>query len=264
VVETVQSADGTTIAFERAGTGPAVILIGGALSTRHGASGLAELLSPHFTVYTWDRRGRGDSSDTMPYSVRREIEDLGALVAAAGQPCCVYGHSSGGALALEAAQQGLPMAGLAAYEPPYMVEGEPDDDFNGLVSRAVEEGRPEEALALFIGNAMPGSLDDMKQSPFWPSLVELAPTLPYDLAIVHDGSIPVGRFAAIDTPTLLLVGGTSPSWAAVAAEAIVASVPGAVRHTVEGQDHRAANEAVAPILIQFFGGLQPPNASHQE
>ena len=216
------------------------------------AAGLAELLSPQFTVYTWDRRGRGDSSDTTPYSVQREIEDLGALVAAAGRPCCVYGHSSGGALALEAAQQGLPMAGLAAYEPPYMVEGEPDDDFNGLVSRAVEEGRPEEALALFIGNAMPGSLDDMKQSPFWPSLVKLAPTLPYDLAIVRDGSIPLGRFAAIDTPTLLLVGGTSPSWAGAAAEAIVASVPGAVRRTVEGQDHRAANEVrrsdLGPVL----------------
>ncbi|GAB3035744.1 alpha/beta hydrolase [Parafrigoribacterium mesophilum] len=261
MVETVQSADGTNIAFERNGTGPAVILIGGALSTRQGASGLAELLAPDFTVYTWDRRGRGDSGDTRPHSVQREIEDLAALVVAAGQPCFVYGHSSGGALALEAAQQGLPLAGLAAYEPPYMVAGEPDDDFNGLVSRAVEEGRPEEALALFIGNAMPGSLDAMKQSPFWSSLVELAPTLPYDLALVHDGSIPTGRFAAVDTPTLLLVGGASPSWAGLAAEAIVASVPGAVRRTVEGQDHRAANDAVAPILIEFFGALRTIGAA---
>ena len=260
MVETVQSADGTTIAFERNGTGPAVILVGGALSARQGASGLAQLLAPHFTVYVWDRRGRGDSGDTKPYSVQREIEDLAALVDAAGQPCFGYGHSSGGALGLEAAQQGLQLAGLAVYEPPYMVAGEPDDDFNGLVSRAVSEGRPEEALALFIGNAMPGSLDEMKQSPYWPGLVALAPTLPYDLALVHDGSIPAGRFAAVDTPTLLLVGGDSPSWAGEAAEAIGASVPGALRRTVAGQDHRAANEVVAPILIEFFGSLQPATA----
>ena len=253
MVETVQSADGTAIAFERTGSGPAVILIGGALSNRQAASGLSQLLSPQFTVYALDRRGRGASGDTKPYAVEREVEDLGALVAAAGEPCFIYGHSSGGALALEAAQGGLAVAGLAAYEPPYMVDGEPDDDFNGLVSKAIEEGRPEEALALFIGNAMPGSLDDMKKSPFWPSLVELAPTLPYDLAIVHDASIPASRFAAVAAPTLLLDGGDSPAWAAKAVDAIAASVPAAVRRTVAGQDHRAANEVIAPILIEFFG-----------
>jgi pimeloyl-ACP methyl ester carboxylesterase len=261
MVETVQSADGTTIAFEQSGNGPALILMGGALNTRQAAFGLSELLSPHFTVYVWDRRGRGDSGDTKPYAIEREIEDLGAVVAAAGAPCFVYGHSSGGALALEAAQRGLDVAGLAVYEPPYMVDGEPDDDFNGLVSKAIEEGRPEEALALFIGNAMPGSLDEMKKSPFWPSLVDLAPTLPYDLAIVHDASIPPSRFASVAAPTLLLDGGNSPAWAAKAVDAIAASVPTAVRRTVDGQDHRAANEVIAPILIEFFDTLYPPTAS---
>jgi pimeloyl-ACP methyl ester carboxylesterase len=261
MVETVQSADGTAIAYERAGVGPALILIGGALSTRQAASGLTELLSPHFSVCTWDRRGRGASGDTKPYAVEREIEDLSAVVAAAGAACFVYGHSSGGALALEAAQHGLDLAGLAAYEPPFMVDGEPDDDFNGLVSKAIEEGRPEEALALFIGNAMPGSLEEMKKAPFWPSLVELAPTLPYDLAIVRDGSIPVARFAAVAAPALLLHGGNSPAWAAKAVDAIAASVPGAVRRTVDGQDHRVANEVIAPILIEFFGALHPVAAA---
>lgn len=254
MVETVKSADGTEIAYERTGNGPALVLVGGALSNRQSASGLAEQLSPQFTVYAYDRRGRGNSGDTKPYALEREVEDLGALVAVAGEPCHLYGHSSGGALVLELAQSGRSVAGLAAYEPPYMVAGEPDDGYAALVSAAVDEGRPEEALALFIGNAMPDSLDEMKQSPYWASLVELAPTLPYDLAIVSDGSIPTERFAAITAPTLLLDGGASPAWAANAVDAIAASVPGAVRHTVEGHDHSVPNEVIAPILAAFFGG----------
>lgn len=253
MVEIQRSADGTEIAFERRGTGPALILVGGALSTRQSASGLAELLAPHFTVYAYDRRGRGGSGDTKPYSLEREIEDLSAVVAAAEGPSYLYGHSSGGALVLEAAQRGLAVAGLAVYEPPYMVAGEPDDGYAALVSTAIDEGRPEEALALFIGNAMPDSLDAMKQSPYWPGLVELAPTLPYDLAIVSDGAIPAERFAGISAPALLLDGGASPPWAARAVEAIAASVPGAVRRTIEGYDHSVPNEAIAPVLIDFFG-----------
>ena len=252
MLETVQSADGTTIAYEKTGTGPALILIGGALSNRQSASELAALLAERFTVYAFDRRGRGDSGDTEQYAVDRELEDLEALVAVAGEPTYIYGHSSGGALALEAAQRGVRFAGIVAYEPPYMVAGEPDDDFNRLVSAAVEEGRPEEALSLFIGNAMPGTLDAMKQAPFWPNLVNLAHTLPYDLGIVRDGAIPPERFDAITVPTLLVDGGASPAWAARAVDAIAASVPGSVRLTVEGHDHRVPNEVIAPILAEFF------------
>ena len=252
MVETVQSADGTTIAYEKTGTGPALILIGGALSNRQSAGDLAVLLADRFTVYAVDRRGRGDSGDTEPYSVERELEDLSALVAVAGEPTYIYGHSSGGALALEAAQRGLRFGGIVAYEPPYMVAGEPDDDFNQLVSRAVEEGRPEEALSLFIGNAMPGSLDDMKRSPFWPGLVSIAHTLPYDLGIVRDGAIPPERFNAITAPTLLVDGAASPAWAARAVDAIAASVPGSMRMTVDGHDPRVPNEVIAPILAEFF------------
>lgn len=252
MVEIVQSTDGTEIAYERTGDGPTLILVGGALSNRQSAAGLAEQLAPHFTVYAYDRRGRGRSGDTEPYRVEREIEDLSALVAVAGRPCYLYGHSSGGALVLEAAQRGLEASRLAVYEPPYMVAGEPDDGYSALVSRAIDEGRPEEALALFIGNAMPDSLDEMKQSPYWSGLVELAPTLPYDLTIVRDGEIPAERFAAITVPVLLLDGGTSPSWAANAVDAIAASVRNPVRLTVEGYDHRVPNEVIAPILRDFF------------
>ena len=253
MVETVQSADGTTIAYEKTGTGPALILVGGALSTRRSASDLAALLAERFTVYAFDRRGRGDSGDTDSYSVDRELDDLSALVAVAGEPTYIYGHSSGGALALEAAQRGLRFAGIVAFEPPYMVAGEPDDDFNRLVNTAVEEGRPEEALSLFIGNAMPGSLDDMKQAPFWPGLVSMAHTLPYDLGIVRDGAIPVERFDAITVPTLLVDGAASPAWAARAVDAIAASVSASVRLTVDGYDHQVPNEVIAPILAEFFG-----------
>jgi pimeloyl-ACP methyl ester carboxylesterase len=257
MTETVMSADGTEIAYERTGTGPTVILVGGALSSRQSGAGLAEEMSDHFTVYAYDRRGRGASGDTKPYDVSREVDDIAALAALSDEPPYLYGHSSGGALVLEAANRGLAAAGLAVYEPPYMVAGEPDDGYAELVSKAVEEGRPEEALALFIGNAMPDALDGMRQSPYWASLVGLAPTLPYDIAIVGDGAIPNERFDAITVPTLLLDGSVSPAWAARAVDAIAASVPSSVRRTVEGYDHSVPNEVIAPILIEFFGQVSP-------
>ena len=257
MTETVRSADGTEIVYERTGAGPAVILVGGALSSRQSGVGLAGELSGRFTVYAYDRRGRGGSGDTKPYDVAREVEDLAALAALSEEPPYLYGHSSGGALVLEAVNRGLDAAALAVYEPPYMVAGEPDDGYAALVSKAVEEGRPEEALALFIGNAMPDALEGMKQSPYWASLVGLAPTLPYDIAIVGDGAIPTERFDAITAPTLLLDGSASPAWAARAVDAIAASVPSSVRRTVEGYDHSVPNEVIAPILIDFFDEVAP-------
>ena len=149
--ETVRSADGTPIAFERSGEGPPVVLIGGAFSNRAGAVGLAHVLAPHFTVVTYDRRGRGDSGDSDHYAVEREIEDLTALIEGAGGRAGVFGHSSGAILALEAARAGAPIRGLVAYEPPYIPDGfpRPADDLAVRLSALIDGGRRDDAVALF-------------------------------------------------------------------------------------------------------------------
>jgi pimeloyl-ACP methyl ester carboxylesterase len=257
--DTVQSADGTTIAYERTGSGPALIVVGGALSNRQAAGWLAPSLGGHFTVYAFDRRGRGDSTDTPPYAVEREIEDLAGLVAAAGGTAFVYGHSSGAVLALEATARGLPVTRLAVYEPPYMVDDtreKPAPDFASRVQAAVDAGRVDVGIETFLREAvlMPDEVFAMtQQSPMWPGMLAVGHTLPYDIAIVGDGSIPTARFAMIAAPTLVMDGGASPAWIRNAAATAAAAIPGAQRLTVEGQDHAVAPDVLAPLLIDFFG-----------
>ncbi|MPZ54349.1 MAG: alpha/beta fold hydrolase, partial [Acidimicrobiia bacterium] len=151
--ETVRSADGTTIAYDQVGSGPSVIAIGGAFNVRQSHAGLADVLAPNFTVYTYDRRGRGDSTDTEPYAVEREIEDLAALIDGAGGSAYVYGHSSGACLALEAASRGLPIPKLVVYEPPYATDEESESgDLSKDIQEAIDAGRPDQAAELFLGN----------------------------------------------------------------------------------------------------------------
>jgi pimeloyl-ACP methyl ester carboxylesterase len=258
-VEQTQSADGTAIAFERTGAGPALILIGGALSDRMGAVPLADLLAPSFTVYTFDRRGRGSSGDTPPYAVEREIEDLAAVIDAAGGSALVYGHSSGAVLGLEAAMGGLPISRLAAYEPPYILEGDrrvPPADLAARIGDLVSSGRPGEAVKAFMVEAvgMPAEmLDGMAASPAWPSMEALAPTLPYDIAVVGVGNImPTERLTTIRIPTLAIDGGASPDWARNSVAALASIIPGAQRLTLEGQTHGADVKVLAPVLEAFF------------
>lgn len=252
---TVQSSDATTIAYERTGAGPPLILVGGTFNTRHSMSGLALLLAPHFTVYAYDRRGRGDSGDTPPYAVQREIEDLHALIAAAGGSALVYGHSSGAALALEAAARGLPIAKLAVYEPPYILDEDGDElagDYAVRVQAAVDAGHPDQAADIFLEDLPADVLEAIKQSPAWPGMVAVAHTLPYDIAVVGDDAVPVERLATITVPTLAIDGGASPAWARNALAAVAEAVPRAQRITIDGQDHGVADDAVAPVLIDFF------------
>ena len=176
MTETVQSADGTTIAYERTGTGPAVILIGGAFNDRHSPSVLAAALSPHFTVFSYDRRGRGDSGDTYPFAVAREAEDLDALTTAAGGSALVYGHSSGAVLALEAAAAGVPITKLAVYEPPYTFDPEsldPPSDGAARIQSALDAGDREQAAEIFMTmtGMDVGSIEWVKGAPFWPGMV---------------------------------------------------------------------------------------------
>jgi pimeloyl-ACP methyl ester carboxylesterase len=256
--DTVRSADGTTIAYERSGRGPALILIGGAFNDRRSADAHVPLLAPHFTVYAYDRRGRGDSTDTPPYAVEREVEDLAALVDASGGPAFVYGHSSGAVLALEAAARGVPVRKLAVHEPPYMVDDtreKPPADYAGRVQAAVDRGDRKEAAQIFLREAVgvPAAVvDTVEQWPDWPGMLSVAHTIPYDIAIVGDGSMPAARLATISVPTLAVDGGASPPWARNAVAAVAAAVPGAQRLTIEGQDHAVAPDALAPVLIEFF------------
>jgi pimeloyl-ACP methyl ester carboxylesterase len=260
VTETLHSRDGTTIAYERSGEGPALLIIGGAFSNRHSGAAYVPLLAPHFTVYTYDRRGRGDSTDTPPYAVAREIEDLDALAAVAGGSLLVHGHSSGAVLALEATAAGLPVTRLSVYEPPYMVEGtrdRPTAEQAARVQAAVDAGRLDEAARIFLREAV-GLPDDaiamIEQSPGWAGMLAVAPTLPYDNAIVGDGSLPTDRLAGITVPTLVVAGGASPAWARASVAALAECLPNARHLTIEGQAHAVAPEVLVPVLTEFLLG----------
>lgn len=254
-METVQSADGTTIAFDRSGDGPALILVLGAFCDRSVAESLAALLAPNFTVYAYDRRGRGSSTDIAPYSVDREIEDLGALITAAGGSALVFGHSSGAVLALEAAARGLPIAKLAVYEPPYIVDDSRPRpvDLEGRVRELITSGHRGEAIKLFFVEALETPAEAVTMTgPEWPALEAIAHTLPYDLAICGDQRIPADRMAKISVPTHVLGGGESPAWARNTVHAVAAAIPNAQHILLEGQTHGAAADVLAPVLVKFF------------
>lgn len=256
--ETVRSADGTTIAYDQVGSGPSVIAIGGAFNVRQSHAGLADVLAPNFTVYTYDRRGRGDSTDTEPYAVEREIEDLAALIDGAGGSAYVYGHSSGACLALEAASRGLPIPKLVVYEPPYATDEESESgDLSKDIQEAIDAGRPDQAAELFLGNMGPEVVEGVKQSPYWEGMVGVAHTLPYDMAVVGDGPPPVDRLADITAPTLVLAGGASPEWFHNAVSAVTTAIPGARAESIEGQDHDVADDVIAPKLVDFFEKRPP-------
>ncbi len=259
----MRSSDGTTIAFERTGEGPAVILVGGALSDRSAAAQLTALLAPRFTVFAYDRRGRGDSGDTAPYAVQREVEDLGALVTEAGGAAFVFGHSSGAALALEAASRGVAISKLALYEPPYIVDGSRSrlpEDYTSHINELISSGRRGEAVEYFMteGVSVPSEMiERMRRSPMWPALEGLAHTLPYDGVIMGDDMagkpLSPERWASVTIPALVMDGGASPAWARNAVQATVDALPNAQRRTLEGQTHGAAPEVLAPVLMEFFG-----------
>lgn len=263
-MDVVRSEDGTAIAYDRAGEGPPLILVGGALSDRAAGAPLAALLAPSFTAIAYDRRGRGESEDTPPYAVEREIEDLGALIAQAGEPAFVFGHSSGAVLALRAASRGLPIAKLALYEPPFIVDGSrppvPEDHLT-RIEESLAAGERGEAVAHFL-RVGPGiseaMLEGMRSSPMWAGLEELAHTLPYDLRIMGDTlsgrPLPPERWASVAIPTLVVDGGESPRWQRNAARSLAEVLPDARYRTLEGQTHGAAPEVMAPALRDFLLG----------
>ena len=261
-MKTARSRDGTSIMFDQSGAGPAVILVNGALADRSAGGPLAALLAPHYSVFAYDRRGRGGSGDTAPYAVEREVEDLAAVLATAGGEAFVFGHSSGAVLALEAART-LAFKKLALYEPPFMVDDSrtlPPADYTARLSALVAAGRRGDAVEFFMTRAVDVPAEmvaQMRNSPQWWSTMEaLAHTLPYDGAVMgdtlHGSPLPLQRWASVTVPTLVMDGGASPDWARNAVQALVDVLPHAQRRTLPGQTHGVTPEALAPVLEEFF------------
>jgi pimeloyl-ACP methyl ester carboxylesterase len=261
----VTSKDGTTIAFDRSGEGPPIVLVGGALADRSAAAELAAHLAPRLTVIAFDRRGRGDSGDTPPYAVDREIEDIEALILGVGGEAFVLGHSSGAVLALESARRHPEqVTKLALYEPPFIVDDSrsllPADYVTHLVE-LVSAGRRGDAVEFFMTTAVGVPADvvaGMREQPFWSSLESTAHTLVYDGTIMGDTMVgsaaPLRRWASVEVPSLVMDGGASPDWQRHAVRALVDVLPDARHRTLEGQDHGPASEVLAPALVEFFLG----------
>lgn len=258
---TVTSADGTVIAFDRSGDGPAVVLVQGALNDRGDPvmSGLAAGLSRWFTVFSYDRRGRGGSGDTQPYAVERETEDLAAVIAEAGGSAAVFGGSSGAGLALRAATGNPAITRLALWEPPYHVDDSAPplpDDFAEQLDRLVEAGRRADAVELFLVRAVQASPHDvagMRAQAFWPAVEASARSLAYEAHVMGPGNaLPTALLAAVTQPALVLNGGASPAWMRHAGRAVADAIPGAVYRVLEGQEHAVAPAAIVPELLEFL------------
>lgn len=260
-MKTVISKDGTAIAYDQSGQGPAVILVDGALCSR--AFGpmpkLAPILARHFTAIHYDRRGRNESGDTRPYAVEREIEDLDALINAAGGSAHVLGLSSGAALALAAASSGLKIKKLALYEPPFIASAngghQPPPDSQSHLKRLITDDRRGDAVKFFM-TKMVGApafvAIIMPFTPVWKKLKAAAHTLPYDAAVMGDFTVPVKRVASVAVPTLVMGGGKSPAGLRHAVDSVASAVPNAQRRMLQGQTHNVAVKVLAPVVEEFF------------
>jgi pimeloyl-ACP methyl ester carboxylesterase len=267
-VASVRSKDGSSIAYEKSGSGPALVIVSNALSVRSDFRRLATLLGPSFTVYNYDRRGRGDSGDTQPFAVDREIEDLAAVIERAGGSASLFGGSSGAVLALEAANRlGAKVKGAVLFEPPFIVDDSrppvPETLFQDI-GNLVAEGRRGDAVAQFMvkGVGVPEAVvAQMRLAPMWAPMEKRAHTLPYDgalLAGLQAGKpLPTGRWTSVKARTLLLDGDQSPPFLRNATKALAGVLPGATHRTLPGRDHSAmfmAQDAFVPVLVEFLLG----------
>jgi pimeloyl-ACP methyl ester carboxylesterase len=257
-MNTAVSADGTMIAFDRYGDGAPVIMTAGAFNTRSQTEPLARALAPRFTVLNYDRRGRGDSGDTAPYAVAREIDDIAALIAQAGGSAAVFGHSSGATLALQAAASGLPITRLVLYEPPFNTD---DTDpplpagFAAELAGLVSAGRRGDAVELYQTQAVgipQEVVAQLRHAPFRPGLEAIAHTLAYDAAIVGDRSLPAGLLAAVTVPALVITGEQSPPFLRNAAQAAAQTMPNGRLAILPGQTHDLNPDATAPVMAEFL------------
>lgn len=248
---TITSNDGTRIAFDQSGTGPAIILVVGAFNDRASGVPLAQFLERQFTVFNYDRRGRGESGDTLPYAIEREIEDLDALITQAGGLACVFGYSSGAILALRAAAYGLAISRLALYEPP--PAGATAGQIAPKLTELIAAGRRGDAVELFQTEAVgiPAAVvAQMRNAPFRPALENMAHTLVYESTILR--SLPTGLLASVRTPTLVIDGEESPVVMRQAAQSFAEALPDSRYCTLHGQGHALVPAAVGPVVQGFF------------
>jgi pimeloyl-ACP methyl ester carboxylesterase len=261
----VTSKDGTAIAYSRVGSGPALIIVTGATAFRDfdpNLAALADLLAPDFTVITYDRRGRGESGDTLPFSPQREIEDIAALVEAAGGRASLLGYSSGAVVALEAAASGLPIDRLVMYEPPFVLPETgfppPAPDYVETLNRMAASGDKDAAPAYFMRSVgmPPEAIEGAKASPMWPIMRSIGPTIAYDGQFMFDGYYTAGQFPErwkqVTVPVLVLNGDASFPFMPAAADAVAATLLNATRKVLEGQDHGPKPEVMAPVLREFL------------
>jgi pimeloyl-ACP methyl ester carboxylesterase len=267
-MKTVTSADGTAIAYQEQGRGPALVVVDGALCARGAKEGLAAALEPDFTVFRYDRRGRGDSGDTQPYAVEREIEDLAAVIGAAGGTAFLYGHSSGCALVLDTVLRARAAGGpeiavpkIALYEAPYDDDPAAQGPWTAYLSdlaAALAAGRRGDAVARFMAHVgMPAEqIAGMRQSPYFPALEAIAPTLAYDhTGLLGDSTaVPVGQAARVTVPALVMYGDASFPFMRGTAEKLSAAMPHARLRVLEGQTHDVDPSVQAPVLAGFFAG----------
>jgi pimeloyl-ACP methyl ester carboxylesterase len=257
-MRTARSADGTKIAFDQTGEGPPVILVVGAFNTRSTGEPLARALESQFTVLNYDRRGRGESGDVQPYAVEREVEDLDALIREAGGAARVFGYSSGGILALEAAARGLNITKLALYDAPFMVGDErprPSKDMAAQLAQLVTAGRRGEAVELFqtrVVGIPEEVVAEFRHAPFRPALEAIAHTLVYDATLVGDMTLPTAEMRSIKAPTLVVYGGDSPAFMGTAAKALARALADGRVRGLDGQNHDIVPAALAPLLMEFF------------
>ena len=256
-METVKSHDGTSIAFDRLGDGPPVVLVCGGSVDRTSNAPVAELLADGFTVFNYDRRGRGDSGDTRPYAVEREVEDIEAVIGAAGGSAQLYGTSSGAALALEGAATGLDITKLALWEPPFIPEGmpRPPGDTAETFNELVESGRRGDAVEHFMSKVV-GLPDEFvaqaRNAPFWPQQEALAHTLAYDATVMGDFVLPVDRAASVKVPTIVMAGTASFPWMSESARALAQIIPDGELRMLDQQTHDVAPDVMASVLMEFF------------
>jgi len=257
----VISKDGTQIAYEKQGQGPALILVDGAMCFRAFGPmpGLAKLLESDFTVYTYDRRGRGESTDTPPYTVEREVEDLEALIKDVGSSAYVFGTSSGACLVIEAASRlGDKVEKIALYEAPYRSDGDALREwtvYRKQLGDLLVAGRRGDAVALFMKlvETPAEMVDGMRQSPAWPIFEAIAPTLMYDADDIGENrTVPVERAARVTAATLAINGSASFPFMYDSAKIIANAVPNGQLRTLKGQRHDVSLEVLAPVLIEFF------------
>lgn len=259
------SADGTTIAYDRRGAGPVVILVGGAFQYRAfdpRTTQVADLLGAHYTAVHYDRRGRGGSGDTPPYATEREVEDLAALIRELGGSAMVYGHSSGAVLALDAVAAGLPITKLALYEPPFIVDGSRSlpGDYRKHLDALVADDRRGDAVEYFMTAAVglpPENVAGLRQSPAWPGFEAVAHTLPYDAELMEgtldNRPLPTDRWAAVTLPVFIGDGAASAEQMHSAADALAELLPDSRRVTFDGQAHGIEPAVIAPAVAEFFG-----------